>query len=118
MHGLNERIPLPEKCGELVCEEGLVAEESQLLDGAAHHNVSHPEELTLVFRSLFPGSECCLLPVDEQDRNNRGEMVQEGILIVIILSEEEISGPDFILSVFSACLKTICMFSRLEWAIK
>ena len=118
MHGLNEHIPLPEKCGELVCEEGLVAEESPLLAGAAHHNVSHPEELTLVFRSLFPGSECCLLPVDDQDRNNRVKMVQEGILIVIILPEEEIICPDFIFSVFSACLKTICMFSRLEWAIK
>jgi hypothetical protein len=55
MQGLNENILFPEKCGELVCEEGLVAEESPLLTGAAHYIVSHPEELTLVFRALFPG---------------------------------------------------------------
>ena len=78
MHRLNEHIPLPEKCGELVCEEGLVSEESPLLAGAAKHNVSHPEELTLVFHYLFPGAECCLLPADEQHRNNREKMVQEG----------------------------------------
>ena len=89
MHGLNEHIPLPEKCGELVCEEGLVAEESQLLDGAAEHNISHPEELTLMFRTLFPGSDCCLLPSGGQDRNTREKMVQEGMLIIIILSEKK-----------------------------
>ena len=98
MHGLNEHIPLAEKCGELVCEDGLVAKESPLLAGAAHHNVSHPEELTLVFRSLFPGSECCLLPSGGQDRNNREKMVQEGMLINIILSEKK-----SVVLIFSLC---------------
>merc|ERR1712025_1142361 len=69
-HKLGERIPLPEKCGELVCEEGLIAEASPLLAGAVAHNVSHPDELTLVFRSVHDGADCCVL-----DNNT---MVEEG----------------------------------------
>merc|ERR1719228_3251440 len=56
-HALGETIPLPDQCGELVCEEGVVAEVSPLLPGASPHNISHPEELTLVFRSRHPGSQ-------------------------------------------------------------
>merc|ERR1712121_329601 len=48
-HKLGERILLPEQCGELVCEEGLVAGDSPLLPGAVLHDVSHPE------------AECCLV---------------------------------------------------------
>jgi len=61
---------LPDQCGELVCEEGLVAEPSALLPGAVQHNVSHPEEVTLVFRSLHAGADCCVL--------DNGTMVAEG----------------------------------------
>ena len=60
-HQLGESILLPDQCGELVCEEGLVAEDSPLLTGAVHHNVTHPEELTLVFRPLHSGYGCCML---------------------------------------------------------
>jgi len=81
-HGLGARIPMPDKCGELLCQEGLMAEDSPLLPGASHHNVSHPEELTLVFKSMFPGSHCCILPADaeEEDGNiaRNQSMVQEG----------------------------------------
>jgi len=59
-----------------------MAEDSPLLPGASHHNVSHPEELTLVFKSMFPGSHCCILPADaeEEDGNiaRNQSMVQEG----------------------------------------
>jgi len=43
--------------------------------------VSHPEELTLSFKSLFPGSDCCILPGDAEDRGTvlkNQSMVQEG----------------------------------------
>merc|ERR1719370_2579085 len=69
-HKLGDRIVLPDQCGELVCEEGLVAEPSALLPGAVQHNVSHPEEVTLVFRSLHAGADCCVL--------GNGTMVAEG----------------------------------------
>jgi len=69
-HKLGEKILLPDKCGELVCEESLVAPPSPLLDGAVQHNVSHPEEVTLVFRSLHTGADCCVL--------DNGTMVAEG----------------------------------------
>merc|ERR1719153_1471168 len=69
-HKLGERIVLPDQCGELVCTEGLVAEPSALLPGAVQHNVSHPEEVTLVFRSLHAGADCCVL--------DNGTMVAEG----------------------------------------
>ena len=59
------------QCGELVCEEGLRADESPLVPGAVQHKVSHPEEVTLVFRSLHHGSDCCTLQNDT--------MVAEGI---------------------------------------
>jgi len=69
-HKLGEKILLPDKCGELVCEESLVAPPSPLLAGAVQHNVSHPEEVTLVFRSLHTGADCCVL--------DNGTMVAEG----------------------------------------
>ena len=59
-----------------------MAEDSPLLPGASHHNISHPEELTLVFKSKFPGSHCCILPADaeEEDGNiaRNQSMVEEG----------------------------------------
>ena len=55
---------MPDQCGELVCEEGLIADDSPLVPGAVNHNVSHPEEVTLVFRSLHHGSDCCMLDND------------------------------------------------------
>jgi len=69
-HKLGEKILLPDKCGELVCEESLVAPPSPLLPGGVQHNVSHPEEVTLVFRSLHTGADCCVL--------DNGTMVAEG----------------------------------------
>merc|ERR1712106_347381 len=80
-HALGARIPLPDQCGELVCEEGLVAGASPLLPGASLHNVSHPEELTLSFKSVFPGFQCCILPADAEVGGTvlkNQTMVQEG----------------------------------------
>lgn len=81
-HALGARIPLPEQCGELVCEEGLVADSSPLIKGAVHHSVSHPEELTLNFRVLHKGSDCCLLPGNATRTDgssvDAGSMVNEG----------------------------------------
>ena len=80
-HGLGAVIPLAGQCGALVCEEGLVAGPSTLLPGASLHNVTHPEELTLSFKSLFPGSDCCILPADAEDGGTvfkNQSMVQEG----------------------------------------
>jgi len=80
-HGLGAVIPLAGQCGALVCEEGLVAGPSTLLPGASLHNVSHPEELTLSFKSLFPGSDCCILPSDAEEGGivlKNQSMVQEG----------------------------------------
>jgi len=81
-HGLGARILLPEKCGELVCEQGLVAGSSPLLPGAATHSISHPDELTLNFRSLHNGADCCVLPGDARLGNGStvagGSMVEEG----------------------------------------
>ena len=82
-HRLGARIPLPDKCGEMICQEGLVAVSSPLLPGAAQHPVSHPEQLTLIFRSLHTGDGCCILPINAVggDGNNvgNGTMVAEGI---------------------------------------
>jgi len=83
-HKLGERILLPEQCGELVCEEGLVAGESPLLPGAVLHDVSHPDELTLVFHSLHPGSECCLV--------NNTTMVAEGWAGEVVHEETNITA--------------------------
>jgi len=78
-HKLGERILLPDKCGELVCEEGLRAEDSPLLPGAVHHNVSHPEEVTLVFRSLHQGGDCCMLDNNTMVAEGwAGELVHNG----------------------------------------
>merc|ERR1719489_272955 len=78
-HNLGQRIPLPDQCGELVCEEGLVAEDSPLLPGAVQHDVSHPEEVTLVFRSLHAGADCCLLENDTMVPEGwSGELIQNG----------------------------------------
>jgi len=81
-HGLGDKILFPDQCGELVCEEGLVANTSQLLPGASHHNISHPEELTLVFRPKFSGSMCCVLPAEAEEGGNitlkNQTMVREG----------------------------------------
>ena len=81
-HALGDRIQLPEKCAELVCAEGLIAPTSPALDGAASHNITHPEELTLKFHVVHKGSECCVLPFDVQTSKvtklPKGTMVAEG----------------------------------------
>jgi len=78
-HKLGERILLPDQCGELVCEEGLIADDSPLVPGAVNHNVSHPEEVTLVFRSLHHGSDCCMLDNDTMVAEGwAGELVHNG----------------------------------------
>jgi len=81
-HQLGARIRLPEKCGELICEEGLVADYSPLLKGAAGHKVSHPEELTLNFWSVHDGADCCILPGSARNADGssfpNGTMVEEG----------------------------------------
>ena len=76
-HALGTRIPLPEKCAELQCVEGLRAEPSPLLDGASNHSVNHPEELTLEFKVLHHGSDCCILPTDN------GRMVEDGKIVLL-----------------------------------
>ena len=76
-HKLGAKILLPDVCGALICEESLEAGSSPLLPGAVQHAVSHPEELTLNFVSLFPGRECCLLSENSTKMSN-GSMVQEG----------------------------------------
>ena len=82
---MGARILLPEKCGQLICEEGLIAGSSPLLSGAAHHSVSHPEELTLNFRAVHDGADCCVLPGDARNADGssvkNGTMVQEGEFI-------------------------------------
>jgi len=83
-HKLGERIPLPDKCGELVCEEGLIAEASPLLAGAVAHAVSHPDELTLVFRSVHDGADCCVL--------DNSTMVAEGWSGEVDLNGTSITG--------------------------
>ena len=84
-HSLGAHIQIPEKCGELVCEEGLVASISPLVLGAVQHDVTHPEALTLAFWSLHAGSECCVLPGDARSANGsvlkNGTMVKEGKVI-------------------------------------
>ena len=81
-HPLGARIQLPEKCSELVCVEGLIAPDSTPLAGAVQHNISHPEELTLEFRTVHWGSECCILPFAATTSNGsiytEGTMVAEG----------------------------------------
>jgi len=81
-HKLGARILLPNVCGALVCEESLQAQPSPLISGAVQHAVSHPEELTLNFKNMLPGRECCLLPGAGRSENSSmvasGGMVQEG----------------------------------------
>jgi len=81
-HQLGARIPIPEKCGELVCEESLIAAPSPLLPGARSHAVSHPEELTLNFHAVHDGADCCILPGDavggDGSNSLNGSMVAEG----------------------------------------
>ena len=74
---------LPQQCGVLECQESLIADFSPPILGAAQHNISHPEELTLNFVSLHEGADCCVLPENvkrsdgtEFDKNT---MVAEGI---------------------------------------
>eukprot|EP00092_Neocalanus_flemingeri_P098341 GFUD01125390.1.p1 GENE.GFUD01125390.1~~GFUD01125390.1.p1 ORF type:complete len:303 (+),score=62.28 GFUD01125390.1:22-909(+) len=61
-HQLGDKIPLPDLCGFLVCEEGLVAPDSPPWPGAGVLNISHPERLTLNFQAKFYAHGCCLLP--------------------------------------------------------
>ena len=87
-HPLGARILLPDKCSYLECQESLVAEASVLLPGAVHHNVSHPEELTLVLVPVHDGSECCVLSQDATSQNgtviNNGTIVEEGLLVYVL----------------------------------
>ena len=88
-HSLGSRIPIPEKCGELVCEEGLVAPPSPLLSDATEYDISHPEMLTLSFKSIYPGSECCVLEKEATSSSGQtlsmGSMVEESIVILFVL---------------------------------
>ena len=62
-----------------------MADHSPLLPGAQNHTVSHPEELTLNFRTVHQGAECCVLPEDARSGDGtmlgNGTMVQEGMVI-------------------------------------
>ena len=62
-----------------------MADYSPLLAGAQNHTVSHPEELTLNFRTVHQGAECCILPGDAKSGDGtmlkNGTMVQEGMVI-------------------------------------
>ena len=73
---------LPDQCAYLECQQSLIAVPSQLLPGAANHEVSHPEELTLALVSVHDGAECCVLPHDARITNGtvikNGSMVQGG----------------------------------------
>ena len=55
---------------------------SPLLPGAVKHEISHPEELTLVFQSVHEGVACCILPGGARSDNGsllaNGTMVMEG----------------------------------------
>ena len=86
-HKLGARIQIPDKCGELVCEEYLVADPSPLLKGAAQHAVSHPEELTLNFHAVHDGADCCILPGSAMNADGssypNGSMVAEGSFLFI-----------------------------------
>jgi len=79
---LGDTIHIPDKCGSMVCEEGLTAPPSPLLPGATNHTVTHPDELTLSFRSIHDGADCCVLPEKAQTENgtivNSNSLVQEG----------------------------------------
>eukprot|EP00092_Neocalanus_flemingeri_P014015 GFUD01015120.1.p1 GENE.GFUD01015120.1~~GFUD01015120.1.p1 ORF type:complete len:423 (-),score=74.35 GFUD01015120.1:253-1521(-) len=80
-HKLGAEILLPEKCSKLICKESLLGGQSPLLPGAAVHDVSHPEELTLEFVGVQDGFDCCLLPgdaVSEDGELKNGSMVAEG----------------------------------------
>jgi len=93
-HKLGERIQLPEQCGELVCEEGLIAEDSKLLPGAVQHDVSHPEEVTLVFRSVHPGADCCVLDNTTMVAEGwSGDLVYEGATIQAMCCHGTLSTP-------------------------
>ena len=48
------------------------------LPGGVQHAVSHPEEATLVFRSLHAGADCCVL--------GNGTMVAEGEDLIVLYS--------------------------------
>ena len=81
-HKLGAAIQLPEKCGQLICEESMFAGSSPPLPGATAHNVSHPEELTLNFYSVHGGADCCILPGSARSADGssvaNGTMVAEG----------------------------------------
>ena len=89
-HKLGARIQIPDKCGELVCEESLVADPSPLLKGAAKHAVSHPEELTLNFHAVHDGADCCVLPGSAMSADgssySNGSMVAEGDFLSLTIS--------------------------------
>ena len=64
--------------------EGLKAPASSLLTGAFKHSVSHPDELTLEFRSIHDGSSCCILTEDAESQGSKvpnGTMVEDGMSI-------------------------------------
>lgn len=76
---LGEKILLPDQCSMLVCEEGLKSPPSPLLPGATIFNISHPEELTLSFKIVHVGSDCCVLP--GEGREGGGAVSQNGTLV-------------------------------------
>ena len=69
-----------------------MAGRSPLLPGASPHQVSHPEELTLNFRVVHAGADCCVLPTDVRNGIGsvvvNGTMVQEGKFILSVRFSE------------------------------
>ena len=78
-YALGEKILLPDQCSMLVCEEGLKSPPSPPLPGATIFNISHPEELTLSFKIVHLGSDCCVLP--GEGREGGGAVSQNGTMV-------------------------------------
>ena len=89
---------LPQQCAYLQCQESLIAGESPLLPGAVNHEVSHPEELTLAFVTVYDGAECCILPHDARIHN--GSMIKSGYMV-----EEGLINHNYIIAITMICKK-------------
>ena len=64
-----------------------MADPSPLIKGAAKHEVSHPDELTLNFHAVHAGADCCILPGEAMNEDGssspNGSMVAEGCLLFL-----------------------------------
>ena len=95
-----------------MCEESLVA--PPLLPGAAQHAVSHPEEATLVFRSLHAGADCCVL--DNATMVAKGEDLR--ILYSLLISNMNILGWGGEVKLNGSSLQGICSRGVLSTPIQ